>query len=104
MESINHIDYDLDQSSKRIDAILDAGNGNYADEDHIPSRSSLTYNNGYYVYVTAMFIDIVDSSDMTDIHKRPTLAKLYRSFISECTAIINAQSICKEINIHGDCV
>lgn len=41
---------------------------------------------------------------MTDEHKRPVLAKTYRSFISECTAIFNAESACKEININGDCV
>ena len=41
---------------------------------------------------------------MTDVHKRPTLAKIYRCFISECTALMNSLLICKEINIHGDCV
>ena len=29
---------------------------------------------------------------------------MYRCFISECTAIMNAESICEEININGDCV
>ena len=41
---------------------------------------------------------------MTDEHKRSVLAKLYRSFISECTAIMNSESSCKEISINGDCV
>ncbi len=104
MEVTNHISYDIDKSADRIDEILSAGNGNYEDKSYLPSRSSLTYTNGFYVKVTALFIDIVGSSDMTDEHKRPVLAKTYRSFISECTAIMNAESICKEINIHGDCV
>lgn len=104
MEATNHISYDVDKSSQRMDDILNAGNDNYSDSDSIPKRSSLTYTNGYYVNITALFIDIVGSSDMTDEHKRPTLAKMYRCFISECTAIMNAQTICKEININGDCV
>ncbi len=104
METSNHIEYDIDKSSQRMDEILNTGNGNYADSKNIPARSSLTYVNGYYVKVTALFIDIVGSSDMTNDHNRPTLAKMYRCFISECTAIMNARSICKEINIHGDCV
>lgn len=104
MEATNHIAYDIDKSSERMDAILNAGKGNFADADSIPSRASLTYTNGYYINITALFIDIVGSSDMTDEHKRPTLAKMYRSFISECTAIINSECICKEININGDCV
>ncbi len=104
MEVKNRIAYDVDKSAERIDSILSAGNGNFEDKDTLPSRNSLTYTNGYYVNITALFIDIVDSSDMTDEHYRPVLAKTYRSFISECTAIMNESSLCKEINIHGDCV
>lgn len=104
MEVTTRITYDIDKSSERMDDILNAGNGNYSDKTSIPARSSLTYTNGFYVYITALFIDIVGSSDMTDEHKRPTLAKIYRSFISECTAIMNSESTCKEININGDCV
>lgn len=104
MEVTTRITYDIDKSSERMDDILNSGNGNYSDKTSIPARSSLTYTNGFYVNITALFIDIVGSSDMTDEHKRPTLAKIYRSFISECTAIMNSESICKEININGDCV
>lgn len=104
MEVTKKIIYEVEKSASRIDEILDANNSNYADKTYIPSRSSLTYTNGYYVNVTALFIDIVGSSDMTDEHKRPTLAKMYRAFISECTAIMNASEHCKEININGDCV
>ena len=104
MEVTKRILYDVEKSASRIDEILDASNSNYADKTSIPSRDSLTYTNGYYVNVTALFIDIVGSSDMTSEHKRPTLAKMYRAFISECTAIMNSSEHCKEININGDCV
>ena len=104
MEVTKRIIYDIEKSASRIDEILDASNSNYADKTSIPSRSTLTYTNGYYVYVTSLFIDIVGSSDMTSEHKRPTLAKMYRAFISECTAIMNSSEHCKEININGDCV
>lgn len=104
MEVTNRITYDVEKSAKRMDDILDAGSRNFSDSSSIPARSSLTFTNGYYVNITALFIDIVGSSDMTDEHKRPVLAKLYRSFISECTAIMNSESSCKEISINGDCV
>lgn len=104
MEVTKRIIYDVEKSASRIDEILDASNSNYADKTSIPSRDSLTYTNGYYVNVTALFIDIVGSSDMTSEHKRPTLAKMYRAFISECTALMNSSALCKEININGDCV
>lgn len=104
MEVINRKPFSTDESAKRIDDILNSAAGNYADMKSIPTRSSLTYVNGYYVNVTALFIDIVGSADMSDEHKRPVLAKIYRSFISECTAILNSIDICKEISIYGDCV
>lgn len=104
MEVTNRIEYDVEKSSERMDSILNSGNENYSDEKYIPSRALLTYTNGYYVNVTSIFIDIIGSSDMTDEHKRPTLAKIYRCFISECSAIMNSVSNCKEISINGDCV
>lgn len=95
---------DVDRSSQRIDDILNANNSSFSDADEIPTRDKLTFNNGFYVNVTALFIDIIGSSDMTDSHKRPTQAKMYRAFLSECVAITNGCLICKEISINGDCV
>jgi len=104
MEANNHILYSVKKSAERMDEILDASNSNFENKKSIPSRDSLTFTNGYYVDVATIFVDMVGSSDMTDEHRRPTLAKIYRSFISECVAIMNSRPECKEINIHGDCV
>lgn len=100
----NTYTYKVEDSANRMDEILDANDNNYCDKASIPARNDLTFKNGYYINVTAIFIDIVGSSDMTDEHKRPTLAKMYRAFLSECVAIMNAETACKEININGDCV
>ena len=97
--------YNVKDSASRIDEILNANDNDYEDnENNIPSRGQLTYKTGYYVNVTALFIDIVGSSKLTDGHRRPTLAKMYRAFLSECVAIMNSWEMCKEININGDCV
>lgn len=104
MEANHTIGYSVEKSAERMDDILDASDNDYCDKNSIPKRSDLTYKNGYYVNITAIFIDIVGSSDMTDEHKRPTLAKMYRAFLSECVAIMNAEYDCKEVNINGDCV
>lgn len=100
----NHINYDVEKSSQRIDDILNASNTEFEELKEIPSRDKLTFTNGFYIKVGALFVDIRDSSDLTDEHKRPTLAKLYRSYISEVVAVINSFEDCKEINIVGDCV
>lgn len=103
MESTNK-NYDIDASLTRIDEILDASNDSFEESDSIVDRSKLTYANGFYVKATALFVDIRDSSNMTDAHKRPVLAKIYRSFISEMVALMNGHPTCKEVNINGDCV
>ena len=100
----NYMAYDIEKSAKRIDEILNSNNDGFSDASSIPSRDKLTYTNGYYVNVTALFVDIVGSLDMTDDHKRPTLAKMYRSFISECVAVMNGNENCKEVSINGDCI
>ena len=96
--------YDFASSLSRIDEILDASNDSFEESDSIVGREKLTSNNGFYVYCTALFVDIRDSSNMTDAHKRPVLAKIYRSFISEMVALMNGHESCREVNINGDCV
>lgn len=100
----NNISYDLEKSVVRIDSILNSSNSNFEESSSIPNRDKLTYKNGYYVNVGAIFVDIRESSSLTDEHKRPKLAKLYRSYISEVVAILNSYSDCKDINIVGDCI
>ncbi len=104
MEATHKPSFELEKSLKRIDDILDADNKSFKDSSSIPSRTALTFTNGFYVDCAALFVDIRDSSAMTDEHKRPVLAKIYRSFISEMVALFNGCNITKEVNIHGDCV
>ena len=96
--------YSLIDSNERIREILDASNQSFEEVDSIPSAERLTYSNGFYVYCTALFIDIRDSSKLPESHSRPVLAKIYRSYLSECVAILNQDAKCKEIVINGDCV
>lgn len=95
--------YDFNASDARMKEILDSSEA-FEEVDSIPSRSSLTFNNGFYVNCTALFIDIRGSSKLTENHTRPVLGKIYRSYISECVSIMNDNDSCKEIFISGDCV
>ncbi len=104
MES-NHKSYEFENSLKRIDDILDYSGNDYDNElSQIPAESKLTYTNGFYVDCSAVFIDLRDSKGLTTKFSRPVMAKIYRSFISECTAIINENEDCKYLFIEGDCV
>ena len=96
--------YDYEKSIERIDDILDKQDSSFEELKTFPSIDKLTFKNGFYVNATALFVDIRDSSTLTDKHKRPALAKIYRSFISEVIAILNGNLNCKYINVDGDCV
>lgn len=96
--------YDLTKSVQRIDEIIAAKDEAIEEVDTIPSRDRLTFTNGFYVNCSALFIDIRGSSDLADKHRRPKLARLYRSFLSECVAVMNGSLWCAEVDIVGDCV
>lgn len=100
----NFISYDYEKSFQRIDEILATSENAFEELDSIPSREKLTFTNGFYVYCSALFVDIRGSSDLTDEHYRPKLAKLYRAYISEVVAVLNGNLQCAEISIHGDSV
>lgn len=96
--------YSTEDSDARIREILDEGDQAFEELDHIPSSDKLTYSNGFYVYCTALFIDIRGSSKLPENHNRPVLAKIYRAYLSECVAVLNQDANCREVFINGDCV
>ena len=98
----NYSYYDYEKSIERIDEVLNSSDSNYKDKKSIPSRSDLTFSNGFYVKATAIFIDIRDSKGLNEKHKRPTLAKIYRTYISECVAVLKGCLNINEIYIEGD--
>lgn len=103
MEVKNTLNYNYLDSIKRIDNYLN-DHCDYEDRKSIPTRNQLSFTNGFYVDCYALFVDIRSSSQLTMIHQKRVLARLYRSYISELTAIMQAFENCKEINIVGDCV
>ena len=99
----NFINFDHEKSDERMREILDSAEA-FDEVEGMPSRSSLTYTNGFYVNCTALFIDIRGSSKLAENHKRPVLGKLYRAYLSECVAVMNGNETCGEVFINGDCV
>ena len=100
----NYKAYDWVSSSARIKEILDQPAGQFIETDDLPSRDKLTHTNGFYGRCSAVFVDIRGSSQLPSKYKRPTLAKIYRAFISEMVAVLNSDEYVREVNIVGDCV
>lgn len=100
----NYKAYDFEKSRNRIDEILDSSDNNYEDKKEIPNRDNLTFTNGYYIFCSAIFIDMRGSMEFSKKHTRPVTAKIYRSYISELVAVLNNNTRLREIYIEGDCV
>src|SRR3954451_24966984 len=96
--------YDHVASFSRLDGILNQSNVNYEEVATLPDRDRLTFSNGFYANCSALFVDIRGSSQLPGKMKRPTLARLYRAYISELVAIMNSDPYCREVNIVGDAV
>jgi len=94
--------YDYKEGKKRIDEILD--NKLEVEEKEIPEENSFTYENGYYGWVTAIFIDIRNSSQLFTNSDKSKVSKIIRSFSSETIEILRESSDLREIGIRGDCV
>ncbi len=99
---MTHSAYDYEKSIERIDEILNSSDSSYEDKKGIPSKSSLTFTNGFYVDVTVLFVDIRGSKELVNQHIRPVLAKIYRAYISEVIAVIKGNSTVNEVYIEGD--
>ncbi len=100
----NYMAYDYLKSFDRIESIISESDSSFEELKSIPSRDKLTFNNGFYVNCSALFVDIRGSSQLPEKHNRPKLAKLYRAYISEVVAVMNGDAQCAEVNIVGDCV
>lgn len=70
----------------------------------VPKKEeSFTYKNAYLTWVSAIFIDIKDSSKLFDT-KDEKLARLMRAFTSEIISIFQSLDNYRQIGIRGDCV
>lgn len=95
--------YDYIEGKKRIQSILN----NYTtvnETDAVPSDDNFTFDNSYYSVVTALFVDIRDSSVLFANSDKVMVSKIIRSFTSEIIEILRHDENLREIGIRGDCV
>lgn len=96
-------EYDYKQGKLRIEQILNNPMP-IEEKKNIPSGESFTFDNGYMAWVTAIFVDIRNSTELFSKKDEQT-AKLIRAFTSEIIEILkDDDNFMKEIGIRGDCV
>lgn len=96
-------DYDYKEGKLRILSILE-DNLTVNENVRIPSDRLFTYENSYYGWVTAVFVDIRDSTSIFSSNNKVNVSKIIRSFTSEVIEILREDDNLREIGIRGDCV
>lgn len=95
--------YDYKKGKERIEAILD-NDLEVIEQNELPKDDSFTFTNGYYSWVTGIFVDIRNSSDLFADEDKEKVSKVVRSFTSEVIEILRNDDNLREIGIRGDCV
>ena len=96
-------DYDYKAGKKRIKEILN-NKLQVIENDKIPNNDNFTFSNAYYGWVTAIFVDIRNSTDLFSKDDKEIVSKIIRSFTSEVIEILRKDDLLREIGIRGDCV
>lgn len=94
--------YDIERSIERIDDILDTDISSFKSIKSIPQADRLEYTKSYCCNVGVIFIEVRQTWDMRDEFKRFNIGRMYRTYISEITALLNSFEDCKEIKVFGN--
>jgi hypothetical protein len=96
--------YDYESGSDRIDEILSQDVEVLDSKIPKAGSSSFTFNNAYYNWVTAIFIDIRESTKLFQEENKIQLSKMIRAFTSESLEILRNSDNLLAIGVRGDCV
>lgn len=101
--------YDYKKGKERIEAIL-YDDVDVIKQDKLPKESEFTFDNAYRSWVTGLFVDIRNSTNLFSQKDKNNVSRLIRAFTSEIIEILRLDTNAKpddklrEIGIRGDCV
>ena len=96
--------YDYRAGKSRIEEILSSPMA-INEANKLPSIENLTYENAYYSWISAIFVDIRNSTEMfSDSKDREETVRAVRAFTSEIIEILRGDDLERELGIRGDCV
>lgn len=95
--------YDYKEGKRRIEEIIN-NNLKIENDKEIPTDEYFTYENAYYGWVSAIFVDIRNSTQLFTSQNQEAVSKVVRCFSSEIIEILRASNEIREIGIRGDCV
>lgn len=95
--------YDYKKGKERVNDIL-TNELEVEEINELPTDENLTYSNAYKSWVTAIFVDLRDSTTLFTKENKKDVSRVIRSFTSEVLEVLRDKSNLREIGIRGDCV
>lgn len=95
--------YDFEAGKKRIDSIL-TSQIEIIEQDKIPPRDVYVARKGYYGLVTALYVNIRQSTAIFSDTDHLRVARMIRCFTTEVLEILRGYDFVREIGIQGDCL
>ena len=95
--------YNYKSGKKRIVEILN-NKLEVFEKDKLPKENDFTFDNAYESWITSIFVDIRQSSELFSNEDKEEMSKIIRSFTSEVIEILRLEDNLREIGIRGDCV
>jgi class 3 adenylate cyclase len=96
--------YDYKDGKQRVQNILNS-DIEVEEVETIPKKlKDFTYDNAKVTWISAIFVDLRDSTDFLENGDKEDVTKLLRSYSSEIIQILNSSDLCREIGVRGDCV
>lgn len=95
--------YDYKAGKKRINDILD-NDLEVIEKNKLPNDENFTFDNACYSWVSAVFVDIRNSTKLFNNEDKKVVSKIIRAFTSEVIEILRDDNNLREIGIRGDCV
>lgn len=97
--------YDYINGKKDITEVLDS-KVEIKETKKIPQENEFTFDNGVKAWASAIFVDIVSSSQFfaSDSISENVKSRILRSFVEQLVSIFNENEYIFEIGIRGDCV
>ena len=96
--------YDYEKGKQRVESILTIKT-KVEEVKSIPiDQSKWTYANGIKSSVTAVFVDMRDSSKFFENADSVDVARTIRAYTSEIIEIMSQSTLQREIGVRGDCV
>lgn len=98
------MEYDYKKGKKTIYDFLTSKTDIDRSGNFPKNEKEFTYENGVVTNISAIFVDIIDSTNLFKSSNQEILARTMRAFVNQLVTILDNSQDVRDVGIRGDCV